>query len=305
MKRMITGVIALFLAMTIFAQESKPVIGLVDLVVSQRGTLATGYWGDIWEPEVKDAKTGEIITPRKLAHPATKPIDVRTIVPSLNAALSQEIVNSGRFSVINMDSVGNTDGIDFLFESELTEFSADRDGKFGSIRYKMGVSVKFTNVKTGQIVLNQQFEVPITKTTSSKNNFFSFDTTPQISDPTKMPKIMASHAVNTIVTKLYPPMVLNVVGDVVQIPSTNMEFGLVVEILSQGDEIFDPYTGDSLGFDETLVAEVVVYDVKGRIASAKVDPKGKYLDAQIQKGMAVRATTKKNNKAARAINKAK
>lgn len=304
MKKMITGVIAVCLAMTIFAQESKPVIGLVDLVVSQRRTLATGNWDDIWQEEVRDTKTGEIITPRKLLHPATKPVDVSTIVPSLNAALSQEIVNSGRFSVINIASVGSKDGIDFLFESELTEFSAHRDNS-GYIKYKMGVSVKFTNVKTGQIVLNQQFEVPITKTTSSKNNFFSFDTTQQISDPTKMPKIMAAHAVNTIVTKLYPPMVLNVVGDVVQLPSTNMEVGLVVEILSQGDEIFDPYTGDSLGFDETLVAEVVVYEVKGRIASAKVDPKGKYLDAQIQKGMAVRATTRKNNKAARAINKAK
>lgn len=89
-----------------------------------------------------------------------------------------------------------------------------------------------------------------------------------------------------------------------QLPATGLNVGTIVEVFTQGEEIKDPYTGDSLGFEETLVAEVCVYEINGKVAKAKVDPKGAYVDAQIQRGMAVRATNKKGNKVLNNIKKA-
>lgn len=293
------GLAAAFLfAASVFAQESKPVIGLISTTKAVYETLATGYWGDIWEPEVRDKETGEVIKPRTLAHPATNPLPIGSVFPRIPAALSEAIVSSGRFNVI----ADKRNGVDYVLESVLTEFSANRNKDSGSISYKMSVSVTLKDTKTGQVVLSQQFSEP---RELSKSGGKVFSTTKYTSsNPNDMPKNMAENVISTIVNKLYPPMVLSVSNGVVQLPATGLSVGSMVEILTQGEEIIDPYTGDSLGFEETLVAEVCVYEIAGKIAKAKVDPKGAYVDAQIQRGMAVRNNMKVNKKALNNINKA-
>lgn len=288
-------------ATSVFAQESKPVIGLIPTTTNLRQTTATGYWGDIYQPEQRDEETGKVIRPRRLAYPATSPLTIDSIFPKLTAAFSQEIVSSGRFQVL----ADKRTGVDYVFESELTEFSANRQGSLdsgtGVITYKMSVSVTLTDAKTGQVVLSQQFSEP---RELSKSGGKVFSTTKYTSsNPNDMPKNMAENVISTIVNKLYPPMVLNVSGGVVQLPATGLSVGSVVEIFTQGEEIIDPYTGDSLGFEETLVAEVCVYEITGKIAKAKPDPKGAYVDAQIQRGMAIRNNMKVNKKALNNINK--
>lgn len=298
MKKVFGLVAALLFAASVFAQESKPVIGLISTTTNLRKTTATGYWGDIWTEAVIDKETGEVKVPRKLAHPATNPLSIDSIFPRLTAAFSQEIVSSSRFQVLP----DKRSGVDYVFESELTEFSASRSETSGSISYKMSVSVTLTDVKTGQIVLSQQFSEP---RELSKSGGKVFSTTKYTSSsPNDMPKNMAENVISTIVNKLYPPMVLSVSNGVVQLPATGLSVGSMVEIFTQGEEIIDPYTGDSLGFEETLVAEVCVYEISGKIAKAKADPKGAYVDAQIQRGMAVRSNMKVNKKALNNINKA-
>lgn len=298
MKKNFLLVTALLFAASVFAQESKPVIGLISTTKGVSQTTATGYWGDIWEPAVIDKETKEVIKPRRLAHPATSPLSIDSIFPRLTAAFSQEIVNSGRFNILP----DKRTGVDYVFESTLTDFSASRSQDSGNISYKMSVSVTLTDTKTGQIVLNQQFSEP---RELSKSGGSIFSTTKYTSsNPNEMPKNVAENAISTIVNKLYPPMVLNVNNGVVQLPAAGLNVGTMVEVFTQGEEIIDPYTGDSLGFEETLVAEVCVYEINGKIAKAKPDPKGEYADAQIQRGMAVRATLKKGTKALNNIKKA-
>lgn len=298
MKKIFTVVAALVFVASVFAQESKPVIGLISTTTQLDQTTATGYWGDIWEPAVIDKETGEVIQPRRLAHPACSPLSIDSIFPRLTAAFSQEIVNSGRFNVL----ANKRTGVDYVFESELTDFSASRSQSSGSISYKMSVSVTLTDTKTGQTILVQTFSEP-REISKSGGSFFS-TTRYTSSDPNEMPNNVAENAISAIVNKLYPPMVLNVSNGVVQIPAAGLNVGTIVEVFTQGEEIIDPYTGDSLGFEETLVAEICVYEISGKIAKAKPDPKGEYVDAQIQRGMAVRATLKKGTKALNNIKKA-
>lgn len=298
MKKVFGLAAALVFAASVFAQESKPVIGLISTTTNLRQTTATGFWGDIWEPAVIDKETGEVLKPRRLAHPATNPLSIDSIFPRLTAAFSQEIVSSGRFQVLP----DKRTGVDYVFESELTDFTASRSQDSGNISYKMSVSVTLKDVKTGQVVLSQQFSEP-RELSKSGGKVFSM-TKYTSSNPNDMPKNVAENVISTIVNKLYPPMVLNVSNGVVQIPATGLSVGSMVEIFTQGEEIIDPYTGDSLGFEETLVAEVCVYEITGKIAKAKPDPKGAYVDAQIQRGMAVRNNMKVNKKALNNINKA-
>ncbi len=298
MKKILGLTAALLFAASVFAQESKPVIGLIPTTTEVHRTLATGYWGDIWAPEERDKETGEVIRPRRIVHPATNPLPVDSVLPKLAPMFSQEIVSSGRFQVLP----NKRTGVDYVFETVLTEFSANRNDQSGSISYKMSISVTLTDTKTGQVVLSQQFSEP---RELSKSGGKVFSTTKYTSsNPNDMPKNVAENVISTIVNKLYPPMVLNVSGGVVQLPATGLSVGSMVEVFTQGEEIIDPYTGDSLGFEETLVAEVCVYEISGKIAKAKPDPKGAYVDAQIQRGMAIRNNMKVNKKALNNINKA-
>lgn len=186
MKKVFALGAALLFAASVFAQESKPIIGLIPTTSDVYRTLATGYWGDIYSPAVIDKETGQVLKPRTLAHPATSPIPVDSVFPRLTAAFSQEIVGSGRFQVLP----DKRTGVDYVFESNLTSFSASRNQDSGIITYEMSVSVTLTDVKTGQVVLSQQFSEPRAITSAGK----VFSVTKYTSNnPSEMPKNMAEY----------------------------------------------------------------------------------------------------------------
>lgn len=190
-------------------------------------------------------------------------------------------------------SINPNTQLDFLLTGEIVEYEARRElaGLFSldSITkiFKLGVSVKFTDVSTGQIVISET----ITKSVKGGK-----------ATPNECAVIMANELIAKITTKLYPPMVLSVSGanKIIQIPNSAYKAGDTIELFKQGEAILDPYTGANLGYEEEFVAQVIVFEVNEstNIAKAAPDPKGQYVSTDIQKGLMVRKVDKKTDKAA-------
>lgn len=111
----------------------------------------------------------------------------------------------------------------------------------------------------------------------------------KVLSPKEMAETVAQTIALDVANTLCPPTVLSVSGGVIEIPVQGVSVGTVVDVVS----------GNS------LVAEIIVYEMNMDSAKCKVDPKGAYTGAAIKEGMSVKATTKNGKKALKNINKAK
>lgn len=256
--------VAMGTIVNVLSQERRPVIGLTEIGVASGAKLQDS-----------------------------------NIANQVRVAFSSAIVNSRRFAVMErsaaeLDKIRRenleTDGelnpnsrLDFMLTGEIVAYTKESSTidigltEITTTKTKLVVSVKFTDVKTGQIVLSEV----ITKEESS-----------QKATADKIAKDLADDLIARIITKLYPPVVLSVKqGNIIQTPNANYNFGDVVEVVKNGEELLDPYTGDVIGYEEEIVAELVVFEIneKTNIARAAAEPKTANEKAQIEKGYNVRA----------------
>ncbi len=298
MKKIIASLAALVaVASLAFGQERKPVIGLTEISYDKNFQVMESGWDRI----VKRDSSGRVTR----TIPAEDYPKISAVAPQVRAAFSSAIVNSKRFAVIertaeeldkirqeNIETSGeliSNTPLDFLLTGQIVEYSAVRSeaGLFSLAdvkkTFRLGVSVKFTDVQSGRIVISETF----TKEVEAEN-----------ATPNDCAQALANELISKIITNLYPPTVLSVnsKNNVVQIPNASYNQGDVVEVYAVGEPIVDPYTGQNMGYEEEFVAYVVVYEINGSIAKAAPDPKGPYASAAIEKGQMVRAkmNAKKN-----------
>ena len=280
MKKIICIAAALIMSASslIFAQERKPVIGLTE--------IQSKNYGSNLGNQVRASFSSAIVNSKRFA------------VMERSAA---ELDKIRRENIETNGSVNPNSQLDFLLTGEIVNFvnkSETKEIPFIGGTYKVNtialtVSVKFTDVQSGQIVISENFT----------KEFQDKDIT-----VTACADALANELVAKIVEKLYPPMVLSVSGKnkSIMIPNSSYSVGDVLEIFEQGEPLIDPYTGSILGYEEESVALVVVYEIgTGRmanIAKAAPDPKGKYANADIHKGQLIRA--KIDSKGKKEINKA-
>lgn len=89
----------------------------------------------------------------------------------------------------------------------------------------------------------------------------------------------ADKMVQMMIDDIYPLTVINVKGDNIYLNmgGESLKIGQVYEVNETGETMFDPYTGESLGAEETTVATIKVFDVKPKFSVAKI-VKGKIED---------------------------
>ena len=248
-----------------FAQERKPVIGLSEFGVAKGATLKD----DNIQNQVRVAFSSAIVNSKRFAVMERSAADLEKL-------RKENVETSGQ---INPNSQ-----LDFLLTGEIVSYETvveKTDLVLTSVeitRTKLVVSVKFTDVHTGQIVLSEV----ITK--EEKGNKVTADL---------VARSLADELIARIVTKLYPPIVLSVSGEDKVIQTTNAAYNIgdVLEVYANGEELLDPYTGGVIGYEEELVALVVVFEINDKtgIVKAAPIPKGPYTKADIQKGQMVRA----------------
>lgn len=74
----------------------------------------------------------------------------------------------------------------------------------------------------------------------------------------------AAQIVDKCIENIYPPLVVNVNGDKIylNIGGENIKKGSLYAVYSVGEKIIDPYTGESLGAEETQIATLRISEVK-------------------------------------------
>lgn len=273
MKRSLFVFLMIGCVLGVFAQERKPVIGL-----------------DTVKVVVENA-------------------DAKEAAQKLESYLSAALVKSNRFTVITRN-VGDIDsimqesltqlgsltqmsGLDFLLTAKIVDFSKDSKevsvlGLGGSTQdlVTIGLELKFLDVNDGRIVIQENiretFEGDKTVATVAGGGTKAANDVIAVAMETLSNKLTAE-----IIESVYPPLVLSVSNGIITISNVGFSVGELINIYKQGEEIFDPYTNQSLGKAEELIAVAAVGEVAGSVAKCAVPSGSKfkaYKDAVIEAG---------------------
>lgn len=273
MKRSLFVFLMIGCVLGVFAQERKPVIGL-----------------DTVKVVVENA-------------------DAKEAAQKLESYLSAALVKSNRFTVITRN-VGDIDsimqesltqlgsltqmsGLDFLLTAKIVDFSKDSKevsvlGLGGSTQdlVTIGLELKFLDVNDGRIVIQENiretFEGDKTVATVAGGGTKAANDVIAVAMETLSNKLTAE-----IIESVYPPLVLSVSNGIITISNVGFSVGELINIYKQGEEIFDPYTNQSLGKAEELVAVAAIGEVAGSVAKCAVPSGSKfkaYKDAVIEAG---------------------
>lgn len=299
MKKALFFVAAALACATMSAQNKKPAVVMSETTATQRETKTKGYWGPFFGTKTTVPGTASAVgvitvtdikqtaAAPELLYEAETPANLADVIPVLHSSLFMELLKTGAFEVLE----NGQSNADYAFEAVIEDFTGTRAEKVLEGRipkyfvpgttYALTVAAKVSDAKTGEIVFDKKFNQG------------------HVANPGKMisrvlsPKEMAETVANTIAldvaNTICPPTVLSVSGGVIEIPVQGVSVGTVVDVVSEN----------------SLVAEIIVYEMNMGVARCKVDPKGAYTGATIQEGMSVNATTKNGKKALKNINKAK
>lgn len=268
MKKVILCLAAsLFVALGIYAQESKPVIGLTEIGFVKGQTVPQDYKNV--EIQVRAAFSSSIVNTRRFA---------------VMERSAEELDKIRRENIETSGAINPNSQLDFMLTGEITAYEATTTviplvlANVEVPKFKLAINVKFTDVHTGQIVISEV----VTKETSGQG--IKVD---------QCAKELSDAVMAKIINKLYPPIVLSVkkAGNVIQTVNMDYDLGDVLEVYKNGEEMFDPYTGGSIGFEEETVAFVVVFEINSTTNIVKAAPisKEQYEKAPIEKGFGVRA----------------
>ncbi len=281
---------------TISAQNKKPAVVVSETTAAQSETNVKGYWGPLYGTDLPEGKVAGLRTVKDikqtsaapdLLYEAETPVSIADVIPVLHSNLLSEIAKTGAFEVLTEDQ-SNTD---YVFEAVIEDFTATRaeevlSGKIPKLfspvnTYALTVAAKVSDAKTGEIVFDKQFQQGHV---ADPGKFIS-----KVLSPKEMAEAVAKTIALDFANTLCPPTVLSVSDGIIEIPVQGVSVGTVVDVVN----------GNS------LVAEIIVYEMNLDAAKCKVDPKGAYTSAAITEGMSVKATTKNGKKALKNINKAK
>ena len=239
------------------------------------------------------------------------------IAKKLQSYLSQALVQSGRFDVMERSSeeinklseesmmqgngLASVQGLDFLLISKIVDYESKIQdvAVMGVATSKetvtLGFEVKFIDVSNGKIVLSEVIRDSIDGNKSAVTAFGGGEGKKEDLAAIIVEKL-SKKLIAKIVDKLYPSTILSISKNkVMMIPNLNYEEGNVIDIFELGEEIIDPYTLQVIGQEETLVAKGIVFEINNSIAKIMIDPANvKFKKAVIEKGMLCRKSDDKN-----------
>lgn len=239
--------------------------------------------------------------------------DSKTAAEKLESYLSAALVKSNRFTVVSrnagdvdslmqenltqLGSLAQLKGLDFLLTAKIVDFTKDVKtvnvlGLGGSAQelVTIGLELKFLDVNDGRIVIQENIRETFEgdKAVATVAGSGTQAATDIIAIAMES---LANKLTVKIVETVYPTLVLSVSNGIVTIPNVGFSVGELINVYKQGEEIIDPYTHQSLGKAEELVAVVAIGEVSGRVAKAVV-PSGikfkAYKDATIEAGYVCR-----------------
>lgn len=222
------------------------------------------------------------------------------------------VLNSRKFEVVERVQLKTVLKEQALVDAGLTEGKAPESNKLRAAGYVMygtvirygtekliannvkafradvEIQLRFANVETGRILA-----VKTVKGTEVKSAISAVGDA-RLEDDVLNAAIVsaAKDAANALVELAFPTTVLSVNSRFVTVNLSTEQCaeGEVFEVFELGDELKDPKTGDSLGFDEELIGKVVVSRPGPKVTKCVVAEGTKLSD--IGKGMVLRRVSK-------------
>ena len=171
----------------------------------------------------------------------------RTYSKETNQELTQ-YMDQG-FNISELARLGQKIGTDYLVVGEVKKYNViDKsvsnpldDTKISRSSINTEISLRVIDVATSQIKFAKSY-------TSSKN------------------------AVSDIINAIYPIFILSVQDNFVTIGSggSSLKLGERFRVMGLGGELKDPYTGESLGKQESYIGEIEITDVQFKTSQAKI-----------------------------------
>lgn len=221
-------------------------------------------------------------------------LSLKSIEEALNGLLVNSLNSTGKFEVksrANMDVLleesgltGNaldlqSMGADYVVAPKIDDFQDYLErvnfGGIGTVAEKrkltLGTTIIITDTKTGSILTTASFQI----SNKDMEEMMNSTRTGRESDflIRKVAQNMASVMANRVVDVLNPAIVMSVRAPLVTInrgDGTGIEIGQKWEVFAKGEELIDPDTGESLGYEEFPVGMVEVVRITPKTSMAKI-----------------------------------
>ena len=234
------------------------------------------------------------------AFQATRKFDVLTR-SDLDAAIKeQDFANSGNVNASNANTpkTGNMKGAKYVVAVQVDDFQdiVERD-IFQSLnkvvenrKIRFGAVAKVIDAESGSVVETANFIISndgITDKDTTTTFFGGSSSDPLIA---VLARNMCSQIANKVVDAIYPPSIIAKTGKTVTLnrgDGTGISVGDEYDVMAKGEEMFDPDTGDKLGFEEIKIGKIRISEVLPKFSKGQV-----LEDNGIEKGQLLRVTKK-------------
>jgi curli biogenesis system outer membrane secretion channel CsgG len=281
------GTYEVTLKVTVYDYESPEKTERLKLAVMPIRTLAAFYqFGNISNPSLD--------TSRLFSQKLTAALTQTNKFAVLDREYIQEFANERNFigfsddkgpvaSVEEMGKLGEALGVDYMLVGTINRAGIVRKEQWSQAigrttsEYEAHFSFEYRLIvgPTRQVKLADVLDISLDKTEQIKLLVKKWE--PQDMDYKEMMDnfigLAANQLVEKIIDQLYPIRILSIDKDgqvIISQGGSRIAAGQLLDIVSQGKELFDPDTKESLGTTETLVATIRIDKVMPKISYAKL-----------------------------------
>jgi TolB-like protein len=280
-KKLDDGTYEVTLKVTVFDYESPEKTARLRLAVMPIRTLAAFYqFGNISNPSLDTSR----LFSQKLtsALTQTNKFDVLDREYMQEFARERNFLLSGDASLEEQAKLGEALGVDYMLVGTINRAGIVRKQTFSRAigrtisEYEADFSFEYRLIvgPTRQVKLADVLTIKLDKTEQLKPLVTKWR--PQDMDYKEMMDnfigMAANQLVEKIIDQLYPIRIASVQGDQVIISQggSRIAVGQLLDVVSQGKELFDADTQESLGTTETIIATIRIDRVMPRISYAKL-----------------------------------
>lgn len=281
-KKLEDGTYEVTLKVTVYDYESPDKTTRLKLAVMPIRTLAANYqFGNISNPSFDTSRlfSQKLVT----ALTQTNKFDVLDREYIQEFAQERNFILSGDASLEEMAKLGEALGVDYMLVGTINRAGIVRKESYSPAigrtisEYEAAFSFEYRLIvgPTRQVKLADTLDIKLDKTAQIKPLVRKWE--PQDMDYKEMTDNFIGMAANQLVEKIidniYPIRIASIDKNgqvIINQGGSRIAVGQVLNIYSQGQELFDADTKESLGTTETLIATIQIDRVMPRISYAKL-----------------------------------
>lgn len=267
----VVSCVLLFSASSVLA--ARPTIAVLDFT-ADKDTITFGYGFVV--RETVETSTAFLTSELMTFLVKTNKFDVVERSRMKDILAEQEFSESGYISPETAVKLGKLIGADYFVMGKIEQFQAGIEAK--KIPYtnevqkqyegKITVNVRIVDSRGGKVVAANKFSVEHEDRTHRRDKEVTPD---DFLDALKEKAV--KEVVNGIVEGVFPLKIIKITGDKVYInrgAGVSFKVGDTLTVLSQGEGLVDPDTGESLGSAEEEIGRVEVVTIQKKFSTAKI-----------------------------------